>query len=140
MSDTMMTQEDGSREWLSANAALAESVRPGWASEERVLIDWHFGEVDSVGFVRSFPEVVIEQWFGLDDGVLTALQEPEIRVMAPSVDSGVFSAEQAARIAVSMMAAAVVLGSDATVSELRAAAVDAGLSTAQVYAAMGGSI
>jgi hypothetical protein len=139
-SEVGATPDLSEREWTAANAELVEAARPRWADAERVVLDYHYREVESVGFAREVGDVVIEQWFTLEGNELKASQEPEIRILVDSVDSGVFTPDEAASISVSMMAAALMLGSDATVADLRTAAVAASLSPGQLYTAMSGSL
>lgn len=133
-------QNEVSREWLTSNEALVNATRPSWADAERIHLDLSYGEVESVVFVREVGDVTIEQWFIVDPGTLTALHPPRVCLAGEDSEAGVFTPARAARVAVGLIAAAVALGFDATVSDLRSAAVNAGLSTGDVYAAMAGTV
>ncbi|MDF2047291.1 hypothetical protein P2P98_14080 [Microbacterium sp. Kw_RZR3] len=139
MSKPIKAQSEVSREWLASNEALVTAARPSWADAERVYLDYSYGEVESVVFVRQISEVTIEQWFTLAAGALTALDVPRVCLTGDDSEEASFTPERSARVAVSLLAAAMALGAAATLGELRAAAVDAGLSTGSVYAAMLGS-
>ncbi|MEV7768306.1 hypothetical protein [Microbacterium sp. NPDC086615] len=140
MSNPIKAQSEASREWIATHEALVTAARPSWADAERIHLDYSYREVESVVFVREVGEVTIEQWFIYAVGALTVLDEPRVCLTGNDSEDVSFTPERAARVAVGLMAAAVALGSDATVSELRTAAVDAGLSTGDVYTAIGGNL
>ena len=77
-------------------------------------------------FSRKVGAVVIEQAADIDDGVLTLVGSPQIRVTEQ--DYAMFEdVAVAARIGLDMIAAAAALGTDLTVSDVRNAATAAGV-------------
>lgn len=115
--------------WLTANAEAVAAVQPAWADPELSWVEIGWGpeaEPDSMEFSRKVGAVVIEQAADIDDGVLTLVGSPQIRVTEQ--DYAMFEdVAVAARIGLDMIAAAAALGTDLTVSDVRNAATAAGV-------------
>lgn len=113
--------------WLAENDSAVAAVRPTWADPARTFVDLYGDDdaPDSMEFSRVVGTVQIDQSADVTDGVIALNGAPEIRVSF--TDDPAFTAEEAARVGLDLVAAAALFGEYSTVSELRKTAVAAGV-------------